>query len=198
MCGCVVVIEVGVDGRLVLITLLEVGDHAMLIEEALEEYVVARDAADLELRSRLHPHITRGRRQAVGRNRHAVGVKPLAVGQDRLARGAKRFERQAELIGGGRWHAALRQAHQQSAHPIVMLGAPQRALYAEHRDAAASQDGKRTVGLLVGERTAKIEHHDRPLGHRGRARHRRQPCEKHDRRADREQGQPGEHTGECQ
>jgi hypothetical protein len=83
--GGVVVVEVAVDGVLVLIALLEVGDDPVLVEEVLEEDVFLRQPHRLERGRGLHPHVAAGRAKLIGRGGDTLRVDALAVGQDRLA-----------------------------------------------------------------------------------------------------------------
>ena len=67
--------------------------------------------------ARLHPELAGGGAQHVGRDRGAGGIEALAVGQHRLALGAEGAERQAQLVGRRRGHAALGQADQAGPSP---------------------------------------------------------------------------------
>ena len=125
MCRGIVVIEVAIDGILVLVALLVIGLNPVLVEEPLEEDVVSGQAGHLKRRPGLHPEAVSRRAQHVGRGNHAGGVEALAMGQHPLSRSAEMLDRQAEFVCCGRLYTALRQPDQQRLDPIIGLSAPQ-------------------------------------------------------------------------
>ena len=124
----------------------------------------------------------------------AGAVQSLGVSDDELAVGAEFAKGEAQLIGGGRRHADLRQAHEQALDPVVGLGAPQRLLDSHDR-LTLSQEGQRAGGRLVGERAAQIQRQDRMVGRRDGPGRRRDDPDRHDWRGEDEQGQADEDAG---
>ncbi len=191
-----VVVEVGIDGGLVLVALLVVGLDAILFEQPLEEHLLGRQPHRLEGRPGLHPQLVGRSSDHVGRGHRSGRHEALAVGEHRLARGAEVLDRQADLVGFARRQAPLRQADQEPLHVGVGLG-PAQALDDRHggqRMLAEQRQG--VLGVLIGQRLAQVEFQHAGGRHwLGRAEGRK---DQHQGQADEEDHQPGHHAGHGQ
>ena len=190
----IVVEQVAVDGVLVFVALLVVRLDPVLVEGPLEEDVLVDQAGDLERGAGLHPEFVGGGAQHVGGGHRAGGIEPLAVGVDRLAARAETQDRQTHLVRQSGFDAALRQADQQAADPVILFG-PTQALQDRHgRRARVSQAGKRALRGLIGKSFTQVQ-----LEHGVRRRWRRaggagQNGDQHEGHANQENDQAGEHA----
>ena len=82
----VVAVQIAVDGVLIFLALLVLRNHAVLVEQALEEQILRGHAGHLQRGTRLDPELVTRGGQHIGRGHEAAGIDPLAVGIDRLAR----------------------------------------------------------------------------------------------------------------
>ena len=194
MGGGVVAVEVAVDGVLELLALFEIRFDPVLVEEALEEDVFHRQAGGLQSRARLHPELSGGRADHVGRSHHAGLIEPLAVGDDGLACGLKATQRQADFVGSPRLHADLGQADQQALDPPVALR-PMQGLNHRHDGGRAAAEGcKGILRVLIGKRAAQVQLQDHLPRHRRRAGGAGRNDNQQKGNAHQKEGQAGEHA----
>ena len=196
--GGVVVIEVGIDGVLVLVALLVVGLDPVLVEGALEEHLLRGQAHGLEGGRRLHPQLVGGGAHHVAGRHDARRIEALAVGHHQLAAAPEVAQGVADLVGGAGGHAPFRQADQQGLHMGVGLRLPQSLDDGGHRQGLAVQEGQGVVRRLVADRPPQVEAEDGVGRRRGRPGAGGDHGDQQDRQADEEQAEAREHAGHGQ
>jgi hypothetical protein len=117
------------------------------------------------------------------------------VGDHRLSGRAKLLQRQPDLVGRGRRHAAFRQPDQHALDLSVLPSAVEGFDHRHDRHGAAADRGERIDRILVGQRIAQVEFQDRLAWRRRGLGGARRHDDQQERHADQEKHQAREDAG---